>query len=173
LSLLIEKQTHSILGRLGIEGPCGVFAMSGLRAERYAAPRLALIAETAHFFPPIGAQGLNLSLRDIANLVEAVEQARQDGADVGDAAVLDRYDASRRRDIAGRVNGVDILNRSLLTSLLPVDFLRGAGLLALANIAPLRRRLMREGVMPHGHVPKLMASPAFSALIPRMDSCER
>jgi 2-octaprenyl-6-methoxyphenol hydroxylase len=54
------------------------------------------------------------------------------------------------------VAGVDLLNRSLLAGALPIDFLRGAGLLALANIRPLKRMVMREGVMPRGPVPRLM-----------------
>ena len=157
LSGEIEKQIHSIHGPTRLVGPRGAFPMGGLKAKSFAARRIALIAETAHVFPPIGAQGLNLSLRDIATLVDAVEDARDVGRDIGAPETLNAYDAGRRADVATRVRGVDALNRSLLTDILPVDFLRGAGLIALANIGPLRRALMREGVMPRGRPPRLMA----------------
>ena len=156
LSAEIEKQVHCIHGPTRVVGTRGSFPMGGLKAKAFAARRIALIAETAHVFPPIGAQGLNLSLRDIASLVETVEDARASGRDIGGAETLAAYDKGRRADVAMRVRGVDALNRSLLANVLPVDFLRGAGLIALANIGPLRRALMREGVMPQGRPPRLM-----------------
>ena len=156
LSAEIEKQIHFIHGPTRVAGPRGAFPMGGLKARGFAARRIALIAETAHVFPPIGAQGLNLSLRDIATLVETVEDARAAGGDIGGPDTLAIYDRGRRLDVAARVRGVDALNRSLLSDLLPVDFLRGAGLMALASFGPLRRALMREGVAPRGRPPRLM-----------------
>ena len=156
LAAEIEKQVHVIHGPMRVSGPRGAFPMGGLKAKSFAARRIALIAETAHVFPPIGAQGLNLSLRDIATLVETVEDARASGRDIGGEDALDAYDQGRRADVATRVRGVDALNRSLLADVVPIDFLRGAGLIALANIGPLRRALMREGVSPRGKPPRLM-----------------
>jgi 2-octaprenyl-6-methoxyphenol hydroxylase len=156
LAAEIEKQIHFIHGPTRVSGPRGAFPMGGLKAKAFAARRIALIAETAHVFPPIGAQGLNLSLRDIATLVETVEDARDEGRDIGGGETLGAYDKGRRADVTTRVRGVDALNRSLLADVVPVDFLRGAGLIALANLGPLRRALMREGVMPRGRPPRLM-----------------
>ena len=59
-----------------------------------------------------------------------------------------------------RTTAVDGLNRTLLSGLLPADFLRGAGLLALAGLGPLRRAMMREGVSPSLGLPRLMREPA-------------
>jgi len=42
---------------------------------RLVATRLALVGDAAHAFPPIGAQGLNLGLRDVNGLVEAAREA--------------------------------------------------------------------------------------------------
>jgi 2-octaprenyl-6-methoxyphenol hydroxylase len=119
--------------------------MGGLSVERFSAQRTALIGEAAHVFPPIGAQGLNLGLRDVAALVE-VADARDPGAADGLAA----YERSRASDVRTRTRAVDALNRSLLSDLLPVDFARGLGLLALDSIAPLRRFVMRQGLTPSG-----------------------
>lgn len=148
----IQRQAHFLLGGMTLEGPRGAFPMSGLSASQLSAHRVVLIGDAAHGFPPIGAQGLNLGMRDVAHLVDCLTE----GADPGSPEGLARYEAARQTDIRVRTLGVDMLNRSLLNGLLPVDALRGAGLLALANIAPLRRAVMREGVMPRGSVPSLM-----------------
>ncbi|WP_186421184.1 FAD-dependent monooxygenase [Bosea sp. CS1GBMeth4] len=138
----VERQTHSILGAMTIAGPRGRVPMGGLSVDRFAAGRMALIGEAAHVFPPIGAQGLNLGLRDVAALRDAVAGT----GDPGDAAALARYDGARQADVRLRTGAVDALNRTLLTDLLPADLMRGAGLLALSRIAPLRRLVMRQGL---------------------------
>jgi 2-octaprenyl-6-methoxyphenol hydroxylase len=152
----IEEQVDSLLGKIEIDGPGGFFPMAGMSANRLVGHRIALIGEAAHIFPPLAAQGLNLSLRDSAALAEVLEAARVLGHDIGAVQTLKNYATARRSDIFIRTNGVDILNRSLLSNLFPVDFLRGAGLSAFSMIGPLRRALMREGVLTHGTLPRLM-----------------
>jgi 2-octaprenyl-6-methoxyphenol hydroxylase len=152
----IEDQVDSLLGKIEINGPGGFFPMAGMSANRLVGHRIALIGEAAHIFPPLAAQGLNLSLRDSAALAEVLEDARALGHDIGFVQTLKTYATARRSDIFLRTNGVDILNRSLLWNLFPIDILRGAGLLAFSMIGPLRRALMREGVLTHGTLPRLM-----------------
>ena len=118
--------------------------MRGLLARRTTATRLALAGEAAHVFPPIGAQGLNLGLRDIADLRDCLA----DSADPGAERVLAAYGTRRTTDVASRTWGVDLLNRSLLSRSPTSDFARGAGLRLLSHIGPLRRLAMREGAMP-------------------------
>ncbi|MGL4729896.1 MAG: FAD-dependent monooxygenase, partial [Bosea sp. (in: a-proteobacteria)] len=137
---------HAILGKLTMDGPRGLVPMSGLEVARFAAPGLALVGEAAHVFPPIGAQGLNLGFRDVADLVKAVSAARKAGHPIGGTAAMTAYDSARRPDVKARTLAVDTMNRSLLSPLLPVDFARGLGLVALANIGPLRRLAMRQGL---------------------------
>jgi len=156
LAVEITRQTHARFGTMRLDGPPGFFPMAGLKVSRLAGHRIALIGEAAHVFPPLAAQGLNLSLRDTASLVETLEDTRARSADIGLASSLAPYAKERRSDISVRTHGVDILNRSLLSDLIPIDFLRGAGLLAFSKIGPLRRAIMREGVLPYGHVPRLM-----------------
>lgn len=147
-----EAAAHHLLGKLTLLSARGKIPMSGLTANKLTAPRLALVGEAAHVFPPIGAQGLNLGLRDCAHLAEGLERAEDPGA----AGVLARYERLRRGDVASRTLAVDTLNRALLTNFMPMDFLRGAGLFALQNIGPLRRLAMREGVMPSAGAPRVM-----------------
>jgi len=152
----IEDQVDSLFAKIEIDGPGGFFPMAGMSANRLVGHRIALVGEAAHIFPPLAAQGLNLSLRDSAALAEVLEDARALGHDIGSVQTLKIYASARRSDIFLRTNGVDILNRSLLWNLFPVNFLRGAGLFAFSMIGPLRRALMREGVLTHGTLPRLM-----------------
>ena len=160
----LEHQVQSIFGDMQLDGPCGTYPMMGLRVSRLIGRRIALLGEAAHVFPPLAAQGLNLSLRDTASLVDCVDAARARGEDIGGAATLAAYADARRPDISLRTHGIDILNRSLLADFLPVDLVRGMGFLAFTMIGPLRRAIMREGILPHGHLPPLMQKPRlFSA----------
>jgi 2-octaprenyl-6-methoxyphenol hydroxylase len=156
IARLIERQAQSMLGAMRIDGPRGLVPMSGLSVSRFWAPRLALVGEAAHVFPPIGAQGLNLGFRDVAALRDAVVDGGDEGFDPGNEDTLRRYQRGRDLDVRLRTAAVDSLNRTLLTGLIPADFLRGAGLLALSNIGPLRRAVMREGVLPRVGAPRLM-----------------
>jgi 2-octaprenyl-6-methoxyphenol hydroxylase len=106
--------------------------------------------------PPIGAQGLNLGLRDAATLAELVSDARRQNLDIGSPGVLAGYDAARRTDATSRRIVIDLLNRSLLTDFLPVHGVRGLSLYLADRIGPLRRALMREGVNPAASQPRLM-----------------
>lgn len=150
----IERRCHSILGRVEVEPVRGMFEITVATARRFGAGRVAVVGEAAHVFPPIGAQGLNLSLRDAATVAEIAAGIHRHGGDLGDAAA--DYDRRRRADIMGRTVAVDLLNRSLLSDVLAVQGLRGLGLYALDRIGPLRRSAMREGVAPRAGLPGLM-----------------
>jgi 2-octaprenyl-6-methoxyphenol hydroxylase len=161
LSEEIERRSHSILGKVTAEPRRGLFPLAVETARRFAASRIVLVGEAAHVIPPIGAQGLNLGLRDAATIGELVIAARRGGDDVGAAAVTDAYDRRRRADVGSRTFAVDLLNRSLLTDFLPVQGLRGLGLYMLDHIGPLRRAVMREGVQPAAAQPRLMRGEAL------------
>jgi 2-octaprenyl-6-methoxyphenol hydroxylase len=160
LSAEIERRAHSILGKITVEDGRGLFPLGVETAQSFARNRIALVGEAGHIIPPIGAQGLNLGLRDAATISELVVEARRDGGDVGSADVLARYERLRRADVTSRALAVDALNRSLLSDFLPVQGARGFGIYLLDRIAPLRRAVMREGVEPAVQ-PRLMRGEAL------------
>lgn len=153
----MEKRAHSLLGAMRLDSVRGSFPLSTRTAERFARGRTVLVGEAAHIIPPIGAQGLNLGIRDAATLAELVVEAMRAGEDIGGADVTDAYETRRRADVEGRSFAVDLFNRSLLTDFLPVQGLRGMGLWLLGRSPTLRRRVMREGVGPTRDIPRLLA----------------
>ena len=157
----IERRAHSMLGRIAAEPGRSMFPLAVETADRLAARRIALVGEAAHVIPPIGAQGLNLGLRDAATIAELAADARDAGHDIGGETLTARYEYVRRADVTSRTVAVDVLNRSLLSDFLPLQAARGAGLLLMQRLAPLRRALMREGVMPAASQPRLMRGEAL------------
>jgi 2-octaprenyl-6-methoxyphenol hydroxylase len=156
LSAEIERRAHSVLGPMTVEAGRGVFPLAVETADGFARNRIVLVGEAAHVVPPIGAQGLNLGIRDAATIAEIVADAHQRGDDVGGADVLTRYDTARRADIVTRTLAVDLLNRSLLSDFVPAHGARGLSLYLVERIGPLRRAMMREGITPAVSQPKLM-----------------
>jgi 2-octaprenyl-6-methoxyphenol hydroxylase len=157
----IERRSHSILAKVKVEPGHSRFPLGVETARRFAAQRIALIGEAGHVMPPIGAQGLNLGLRDAATIAELAVAARRLGGDVGAADVTDEYDRRRRADVKSRTTAVDLLNRTLLSDFLPAQGVRGLGLYVLDRIGPLRRAMMREGVAPRLSEPRLMRGEAL------------
>ncbi len=159
MALEIERRSHSILGEIEVEPGRGAFPLAVAAATRFGARRVALIGEAAHVVAPIGAQGLNLGLRDAATIGELVVAAHRDGHDVGDLA--DRYDRTRRADATSRMLAVDLLNRSLLSDFLPLQGARASALFLMERVGLLRRAIMREGVTPWASQPRLMRGEAL------------
>ena len=129
------------LGRVTACSPRAGFPLRLQLAERYHAERLALIGDAAHVVHPLAGQGVNLGLRDVAELRDAVAAAYQAGRDIGSDAVLRRY--ARRRRSADTLDAwsFDALQRVYASDLAPAIALRGWGVLAVDRCKPLKRRL--------------------------------
>lgn len=146
LGQAVEERMQSMLGKVTVEAGAQSFPLSGMTAGHFGKGRFVLLGEAAHAFPPIGAQGLNLSLRDIMALRELIG----DSEPANYSTLGERFDRRRQADIRSRTLSVDLLNRSLLSDFLPVQFLRSAGLHLLSALGPLRSIVMREGIEPLG-----------------------
>lgn len=140
-----EMNTRScgLFGPLTLASRRTVWPIISQHAEHLSGERIALMAEAAHVVPPIGAQGLNMSLTDLRTLLELAE-ARPDG--LGDAQMLEAYHRKRIGDIRLRVQGIDILNRASMMASQPLRDARAAGLSALYALAPVRKTLMQMGL---------------------------
>lgn len=139
----VNIRSAGVLGPLSVITPRSSWPMMGQFAHRMAGQRLALLAEAAHVVPPIGAQGLNMSLADLAALLD-LALARKDG--LGDAAMLAAYHRKRHAEVVARVLGIDALNRASMASAQPLRDLRKLGLGLLHGIKPLRLAAMKAGL---------------------------
>jgi 2-octaprenyl-6-methoxyphenol hydroxylase len=148
LSDAAERQSHSILGRISVEPGRHLFPLAIEQPRQFARQRIALVGEAAHVLPPIGAQGLNMGLRDADDIAAIAREAMLQGEDPGSPAVLSRFNSARRTDVASRTFAIDLANRSLLSDFLPMQTLRAAGLHLIGAFGPLRRLAMREGLAP-------------------------
>ncbi len=132
-----------ILGPLTLASKRSVWPIISQMADRMAGERTALIAEAAHVMPPIGAQGLNMSLADIGTLLELAVANR---GTLGDAVMLDAYHNRRHWQMQARVAGIDALNRASMLGAPALRDLRAGALEALYAVTPVRKTLMRAGL---------------------------
>lgn len=141
----VEMTTRSagVLGALRLAGRRSVWPIISQIADRMSAPRAVLMAEAAHVVPPIGAQGLNMSLADLTCLMKLVAEHR---ADPGSPAVTDGYHRQRHWDMRARVTGIDLLNRASMVEAPALRDLRKTALAAFYALGPVRQTLMRAGL---------------------------
>ena len=143
----IERQMHSIVGKTTVISDVQSFRLGGMKADRMACGRFVLVGEAGHVFPPIGAQGYNLGIRDVEDLANLVGRLFN-SPNYDPDQMARQYDTKRRGDITTRTLSVDLLNRSLLSDFLPVQVLRSSAIAAISEIGPLRKFMMREGISP-------------------------
>ncbi|MCQ0968959.1 UbiH/UbiF family hydroxylase (plasmid) [Paracoccus sp. TK19116] len=136
----LNERSAGVLGHLTPITRLSEWPIISQIADRFSGPRTALIAEAAHVLPPIGAQGLNMSLADLGALLDmsANEPGGRDG--------LIRYNRTRRPEAMARLLGIDALNRASMAGAQPLRDLRAAALGTLYGVAPVRRLLMRTGL---------------------------
>ncbi|WP_028716820.1 UbiH/UbiF family hydroxylase [Paracoccus sp. J39] len=136
----LNRRSAGVLGRLTQATRLTEWPIISQIADRFTGPRTALIAEAAHVVPPIGAQGLNMSLADLAALLDLSAE------DPGSAESLAAYERRRRPEALARLFGIDALNRASIISARPLRDLRAAALGGLYAVAPVRRFMMRAGL---------------------------
>ena len=146
LSAEITHDTMNLFGPLDVASPRAVWPMISQVPSRLISARLALIAEAAHVVPPIGAQGLNMSLHDIETLAELIAKAKFNNDDIGATSLLKSYERRQLPKTLARVGGIDLLNRASMFEPKTLRDLRYAGLSAINRIGPLRKLAIKVGV---------------------------
>jgi len=149
------------LGAVKTVGPRFSYKLAVQSAERFVAPRLALVGDAAHGIHPIAGQGWNLGLRDVAALAEIVVDAHRLGLDIGHATVLADYERWRRVDGLTMIGATDALNFLFSNDVAPVRLARDLGLAAVNRLPPLRRFFMRHAMGLVGDLPRLVKGEAL------------
>ncbi len=144
LKATFRQKSQRLFGSIELLTPTHIFPLSSITVDKAGMSGIVLVGEAAHAFPPIGAQGLNLSLRDVADLAAAL--AATDRAPGWATRVSDDYAKRRSGDLNRTGSMVDALFRSLLAEFLPSQALRAGGLWALKLVPPLRRQAFGLGM---------------------------
>lgn len=139
----MTERSCSLFGPLELASRRTIWPIISQIADSFVSERVALIAETAHVVPPIGAQGLNTSLGDLRVLLDLAKEAPES---LGDPQMLAIYQKKRRSEVALRVKGIDVLNRASMAQSPLLRNARAAGLQALYGLAPVRKMLMQMGL---------------------------
>ena len=142
------------LGRISLASRRQGFPLKLIRAERMTDERVVLVGNAAHQLHPVGGQGLNLGLRDVALLAEMLATRLAFREDIGDRAFLDRYAQVRRNDLDRVIQFTDSTVRLFSNDFLPVALARNAGLLALDRFVPGKRLLTRYAMGLGGRIPR-------------------
>lgn len=137
-----ERSAH-VMGPLKLISRRSTWPIISQLATQFYGERTALVAEAAHVLPPIGAQGLNISLRDIETLLDLCAATPDH---IGSADMLRRYHKARFGDVSMRIAGVSLLNQTSMAGRGPIPQARAWGLETIHQIKPLRTALMRLGL---------------------------
>jgi 2-octaprenyl-6-methoxyphenol hydroxylase len=157
----LEKRFGLQLGDIGVAGPRRAFPLGLFTARTFVGERLALVGDAAHIIHPIAGQGLNMGLRDVAALAEAVADAARLGLDPGGPDVLDRYQRWRRFDTMTMGIATDGLNRLFSNHSDALRLFRDIGLGLVERMPTLKRMFIREAAGFTGDVPKLLKGEAL------------
>jgi 2-octaprenyl-6-methoxyphenol hydroxylase len=157
----LEKRFGLQLGELKVIGPRRAFPLGLFTARTFIGERLALIGDAAHIIHPIAGQGLNMGLRDVAALAEAVADAARLGLDPGGPDVLERYQRWRRFDTMTMGIATDGLNRLFSNHSDVLRLARDIGLGLVERMPALKRMFIREAAGFTGDVPKLLKGEAL------------
>ncbi|QPM91613.1 UbiH/UbiF/VisC/COQ6 family ubiquinone biosynthesis hydroxylase [Pseudooceanicola algae] len=152
----LRPRFGDFLGEIALAGQRFAYPLGLSLAEKFSAPRLALVGDAAHGLHPLAGQGLNAGLRDVAALAQVLGEARERGEDIGAGDVLARYQEWRRFDTATLAMGTDITNKLFSNDNPLLRLGRGLGLGAVSALPKLRRGFIREAAGLTGDLPDLM-----------------
>jgi 2-octaprenyl-6-methoxyphenol hydroxylase len=157
----LDRRFGEFLGGVRVEGPVFTYPLSLQLAERFTAPRVALLGDAAHGVHPIAGQGLNLGLKGAAALAEVIVEAARLGEDFGSESVLERYAAWRRFDTVTLSAGMDAFVRLFSNDNPALRVARGLGMSVVNRIGPARRFFMTQAGGAMGDLPRLLRGEAL------------
>ncbi len=157
----VEKRFGGKLGAIEVAGPRRSWPLELHLARRYVGPRFALAGDAAHGVHPLAGQGLNLALRDVAALAEAVTEGVRLGFDAGNAQSLQRYERWRRFDSAISAAAFDAINRLFASDMTLLRSVREAGLGLVDRMPALKRFFVAEAAGLTGELPRLLKGEAL------------
>jgi 2-octaprenyl-6-methoxyphenol hydroxylase len=123
----IKHRLGHFTGEFTLAGPRFSYPLKMAVADSFVSNRIALAGDAAHSIHPLAGQGLNLGLKDVAELVEAVVNASYVGLDIGSPQTLNAYEEARRSETIGMTLGLDVLSK-LFNAPAPLRKMAGLGM---------------------------------------------
>ncbi|MDH5594003.1 MAG: 2-octaprenyl-6-methoxyphenyl hydroxylase [Gammaproteobacteria bacterium] len=151
----VQKRFGYRLGKLLKVGKRDAYPLRLVRAQEQVRERLVLIGNAVHTLHPVGGQGFNLGLRDVATLAQVIAEARHTGNDIGSLPILNHYAEWRISDHERVIGFTDNLVKLFSNDSLPLSFARNVGLLAADVLPPVKKALLRRTMGIYGHLPRL------------------
>lgn len=152
----LNTRFAAFAGEMQLEGPAIAYPLVLKIAEEMVSPRIALVGDAARRINPLAGQGLNLGFKDVAALVEVIEDGRHAGLDFGAMTVLERYQVWRRFDANATAMAMDGIDRMFSNDSAVLKPLRGLALKTAQTLAPLRKALARQASADQKSLPKRM-----------------
>lgn len=149
----VMESSAAVLGRITATTKRAAFPLQRLRVREYVRARLALVGDAAHAVHPLAGQGVNLGLLDVAALSVIIRAASARERDIGDLAVLRRYERARKGDNLAMIMALDGFKRLFSNEIRPVALLRNAGLSAVNRFRPLKSAFMRRAMGLNAKLP--------------------
>ncbi|MDF5728697.1 MAG: FAD-dependent hydroxylase [Rhizonema sp. PD38] len=153
--LELQQRYGNQMGKLELLGDRFIFPVQLMQSDRYALHRLALVGDAAHNCHPVGGQGLNLGIRDVAALAQIIQEARSQGQDIGSIQVLKQYERWRRRENIVILGFTDLLDRMFSNNFLPIVIIRRIGLGVLRRTPLVKIFALKLMIGLLGRTPKL------------------
>ena len=153
---IMQDTSLGILGDVKLLGKRQVFPLSCRYAKTLGGAGYVLLGESAHVLPPFAAQGMNLSLRDVAEYCDQLQTALQTGMAMGDARIAMAYQKNRLPDIRARVKSVDTIHNMVFNTSSLLHTARSKGMQIIDKFSPLRRVMVTVGMQGIGGDPKWM-----------------
>ena len=155
-NIALTARFPSFYGAVKLTGERFAYPLNLVHAHDYTASRMALVADAAHGIHPIAGQGLNMGLRDVAEIADLIITAHNNAEDIGADTLLDQYQKNRRFDNMAMAGATDSLNRLFSNDYLPIKIARQAGLKAVSRINPVKKFFMNQAMGSAGLLPALI-----------------
>ncbi|HEY9628165.1 MAG TPA: FAD-dependent hydroxylase [Coleofasciculaceae cyanobacterium] len=134
----LDRRYGGQLGQLELLSPRFLFPVQLMQSDRYTQSRLALVGDAAHCCHPVGGQGLNMGIRDVAALAQVITAAHQRGEDIGNLQVLKRYERWRKIENLTILGFTDLLDRIFSNHWMPLVILRRLMLQVMRVVRPVK-----------------------------------